>query len=114
LGEFLRHGVRYAFPAVTGRATRGVPTAHAGPALRERFDSADALVWPDHSGDSFGPSIAPLYPGATGLPERAPEVYRLLTLVDAIRAGRARERGMAITELDRALAGHRVAGSADA
>lgn len=96
LREFVTHGLRYAFPPALGPTARGVPTAHSGPPLRDQFDAADALVWPHPGGTVRGASIAPLYPGATSLPERAPEVYRLLTLVDAIRAGRARERNAAI------------------
>lgn len=104
LREFLIHGVRYAFPPVVGSAARGVPTAHAGPPLREHFDDADPMVWPDANGSVVGTALAPLYPGATVLPERAPRVYRLLTLVDALRVGRARERAVATAELGRELA----------
>lgn len=104
LREFLIHGVRYAFPPVIGTAARGVPTAHAGPALREHFDPTDPMVWPDTNGSLVGTALAPLYPGATLLPERAPQVYRLLTLVDALRVGRARERTVATAELGRELA----------
>lgn len=103
LTEFVAHGVRYAFPASVGREVRGVPTAHSGPVLQAQFDAEDAFVWPDASGPSRGTSLTPLYPGATTLPERAPEVYQLLTLVDALRVGRARERAAAITELHRRL-----------
>lgn len=105
LREFLIHGVRYVFPPVVGSAARGVPTAHAGPPLREHFDATDPMVWPDANGSLVGTALAPLYPGATMLPERAPRVYRLLTLVDALRVGRARERAVATTELGRELAG---------
>lgn len=31
--EFVLHGARYAFPAVRGGMTRGMPTAHAAPPL---------------------------------------------------------------------------------
>jgi len=103
LGEFLAHGVRYAFPPTLGRQARGIPTAHSGPVLGARFDAEDAFVWPDADGDRRGTSLTPLYPGATTLPGRAPEVYQLLTLVDAIRVGRARERGAAIAELNHRL-----------
>jgi len=104
LREFLVHGVRYVFPPAIGSAARGVPTAHAGPPLREHFDPTDPMVWPDANGSLVGTALAPLYPGATMLPERAPRVYRLLTLVDALRVGRARERAVATTELGRELA----------
>lgn len=90
--EFLSGGVPYAFPAALGAETRGVPTAHAGPPLAEEFPAANAIVWPDVHGAQRGASLEPLYPGATGTPQNNPELYGLLTLVDALRIGRARER----------------------
>ena len=35
--EFFLHAVKYAFPARRGEATRGIPTAHAAPPLREQI-----------------------------------------------------------------------------
>jgi len=99
LREFLTHGVRYCFPPALGAEVLGVPTAHSGPGLAALFDASDAIVWPDSSGTVRGTSLTPLYPGATALPERAPEVYRMLSLVDGIRVGRARERSAAIAAL---------------
>ena len=51
----------------------------------------------------MGWEIEPLYGGAIHLPDRAPDTYRMLTLIDAIRIGRARERNLAIEELERVL-----------
>jgi hypothetical protein len=34
--EFLLHGVKYAFPALRGEATRGTPTAYAAPPSASR------------------------------------------------------------------------------
>lgn len=42
-----------------------------------------------------GTSLTPLYPGAPELVHSAPELYRALALVDALRIGRARERSRA-------------------
>lgn len=106
--EFLTHGVRYCFPPSLGAEVLGVPTAHSGPGLSALFDASDAIVWPDSRGTVRGRSLTPLYPGATALPERAPEVYRMLSLVDGIRVGRARERSAAVAELGRALSSHDV------
>jgi hypothetical protein len=103
LRNFLVHGVKIAFPPVLGRELRGVPTAHSGPLLREQFDSSKAIVWPDVHASSRGTSLAPLYPKATELPERAPAVYSALTLVDALRVGQARERSAAVTAIDQLL-----------
>jgi DNA-binding Lrp family transcriptional regulator len=93
--EFLEHGVRYAFPAVAGAPTRGVPTAHAGPVFADVMDAADALVWEDPQGAVQGRALAPLIPRAGQLAKRAPVTYALLTAVDALRIGRARERDLA-------------------
>ena len=93
--EFLSSGVRYAFPGVLGPEAPGVPTAHAGPSLARTFRGARPLVWPSMGGAVRGDSLTPLYPGAPGTAARVPDLYELLTLVDALRVGRARERSRA-------------------
>ena len=93
--EFLEHGVRYAFPAVAGATVRGVPTAHAGPVFAEVMESEDPLVWEDTQGTVEGRALTPLLPRAGQLAQRAPATYALLTAVDALRVGRAREREVA-------------------
>jgi DNA-binding Lrp family transcriptional regulator len=94
--DFLTHGVPHAFAAVLGPVTRGVATAHAGPPLARLFGSTDPVVWPSALGSARGASLAPLYPAAVGLPGRNGELYELLTLVDALRVGQARERKAAV------------------
>ena len=103
--EFAVHGARYAFPAVQGSATRGVPTSLAGPSLRDYFDQSKSQppVWPDPLGEAFGPSIAPLHSSVPEASRRDEALYDVLTLVDAIRAGAAREREMAISILEERL-----------
>ena len=101
---FLEHGVKHAFPPSLGREVRGIPTAHAGPVLREAFDSEKPIVWPDPHGSARGTSLVPLYPKAVDLPQREPELYSVLTLVDALRVGQARERKLAMSALKSALA----------
>jgi DNA-binding Lrp family transcriptional regulator len=103
LRNFLVYGVRHAFPPAIGREVKGIPTAHAGPVLKDAFDSSKPVVWPDTHGEVRGTGLTPLYPQATSLPERAPEVYSMLTLVDALRVGQARERKAAIEALEKAL-----------
>jgi hypothetical protein len=94
--EFLEHGVRYAFPAQKGRPRRGVPTAHAGPILQKHLDTdVDPVVWPWARGEVVGAAVEPLIKGAPEIPMRCPPVYGLLTLVDALRIGDARDREVA-------------------
>ena len=94
--EFLEHGLQYVFPAEPGSLKKGVPTAHSGPALAGEVDGGDeAYVWPSPHGSVRGREISPLVPKASELPERSPEAYEALSLVDALRVGRARERNLA-------------------
>ncbi len=103
LMEFLEHGVRFAFYPVTGPEAQGVPTAHSGPPMVEQIASERAMVWPSADGTVRGDSLIPLYEGAPRLARRSPRLYELLTLVDAIRVGRARERRLAVDFLKAGL-----------
>lgn len=101
--EFLKHGLLYVFPVRPGGVTRGVPTAHAAPPLRAKFEGADAYVWPYAKGSAQGQSLAPLYPGAVAAALDDAALHELLALTDALRAGRARERAEAAKELAKRL-----------
>jgi hypothetical protein len=95
--EFLLHGLKYAFPPVWGSLTRGVPTAYAAAPLNSIISpSSDPVpVWAYSKGTVRGISLAPLYPTVPECAIRAPKLYDLLTLVDALRSGQARERNAA-------------------
>lgn len=106
LKEFAVHGAKYAFPAVLGPLSKGVPTAIAGPVLRERFEQAAALppVWPDPMGMGYGPSVTPLCPTAIRACSDDEKLMEVLTLFDALRVGTAREQEIAAKELEERLA----------
>lgn len=104
--EFLFSGVPYSFPAALGPETRGVPTAHSGPVLRGVADSLEQVVWPSVRGNVRGLSVEPLCKGAPEMPEKNPRLYAWLTVVDALRVGRARDRHMAQEYLQEELLGH--------
>lgn len=94
--ELLEHGLRYVFPGTLAGRARGVPTAHSGPALAAEIDQGEEpIVWPTPKGSMLGQALVPLYDRAVELPARCPSVYAALTLVDALRTGRARERELA-------------------
>lgn len=105
LQDFLRYGVPYAFPARAGEVTRGIPTAWAGPPLRDRFRSGNELppVWPDPEGKERGVSLEPLYRTVPQAVRRNDSLYAILTLIDALRIGRARERNLARDALEHFL-----------
>lgn len=98
--DFIVHGVPYSFYAVIGPEAPGVPTAYSAPPLAAEIESDRPLVWPSVQGAMRGDTLEPLYPGAASLAGRDPALYEVLTLVDAMRVGRARERRIAAELLD--------------
>lgn len=103
--EFLIHGLKYVYPAQQGPVCRGIPTSHSAPPLSKRIvsDKHDQYVWPFADGTMRGQAVSPLYESAPEAARRDPKLHELLALVDALRVGRARERQIAIKELERRL-----------
>ena len=101
LAEFLIHGVKYAYPPERGGVTRGVPTASAAPPLCLRLSNPPnpPPVWPDAEGQVRGYEFSPLYATAVRAAAQDVRLYEMLTLVDAIRDGGARETELAVAEL---------------
>ncbi|MBS4011209.1 MAG: hypothetical protein KGZ72_10700 [Roseovarius sp.] len=101
LQEFAIHGLKYAFPAVVGRAGRGLPTAVGAPVLARQFDAGDGPVpvWPHAEGTTYGFEVIPLHPSVPKVASRDQGFYEVLALVDALRVGAAREREIALHEL---------------
>lgn len=105
LEEFLLHGFKYAFPAEHGPVTRGIPTSYAAEPLKNEIASGDDLppVWPWRDGDTRGRALEPLYKTAPKAALHDPILYEYLSLLDAIRDGRVRERKAAERELTKRL-----------
>lgn len=101
LQEFVLFGAKYAFPAVYGRLSRGVPTAYAAAPLNTMIaPSTDPVpIWPHKNGTVRGASLAPLYPTVPDAALRDERLYAVLALFDAIRSGQARERNLAQKKL---------------
>ncbi len=105
--EFFVHALKYIFPAKLGEIARGVPTSYSGPSLKKQIISGNdpVPVWPYGEGEERGIALKPLY---SSVPESVskhpdPMFYDLLTLIDAIRSGRAREKQLAIQKLSEIL-----------
>lgn len=101
LQEFILHGVKYVYPALQGGITRGMATGVAAPPLRKFFAQSEILspVWPDPQGEERGLSLQPIYPSVPAAARADFLLYEILVLVDALRAGAAREREIAKSEL---------------
>jgi hypothetical protein len=103
LMEFLQFGLRYVFPQKPGAVVRGVPTSHSASPLKEQIVSSENYVWPYGKGTVKGHSIVPLYPSVPEAALKDPKLHALLSLTDALRVGRARERSMAVDELKKRI-----------
>lgn len=102
LQEFMAHGLAYVFPAEAGRIIRGISTyVSASPIKEQLVNSSDQYVWRYAKGEARGQMIEPLYPSAPEAALRDDELYQLLVIADTIRMGRAREKEIAIAELDK-------------
>ncbi len=103
LMELLTHGVRYVFPAMFGPIARGVPTSTSALPLAAEFELGDSLpiVWPHANGEVRGLSLCPLYPSVPSASLIDQKLHQVLALIDALRAGAARERELAGEALPR-------------
>ena len=100
LAEFALHGAKYAFPGVRLPLLVGVPTSHSAPAFAGVFAPGSAdFVWPHPNGSVRGVGVEPLHPAVPYAAMQDAKLYELLALFDALRVGKARERGMALERL---------------
>lgn len=100
LAEFAVHGAKYVFPADRLPVAVGVPTSHSAPAFAGVFaPGSDDWVWPHPNGSVRGQGLEPLHPSVPFAAMQDAKLYEMLALFDALRVGRARERGMALKRL---------------
>ncbi len=100
LNDFLQYGLAVVFPTKPGAIVRGMPTAHSAPPLNLDISSGENYVWPFAMGDIRGHSITPLYSSVPQAVLDDERLYELLSLIDALRVGKAREKNLAIQELN--------------
>jgi len=101
--EFILHGISYAFPQQPGALVRGVLTAHSAEPLNNLINSNEKYVWPYAKGTDRGQAIEPMYNTAVEASLKDRELYELLTLVDALRVGKVREKELAKKELEKRI-----------
>lgn len=86
--EFLVYGLKYVFPAVEGRLSRGLATAYSAPILKDDFVVDNNYVWPAKGFSTKGISVKPLYRTVPDACKEDQKLYELLSLVDALRIGK--------------------------
>ncbi len=102
--EWLKYGVRYAYPQESVGYGRGMATSWNCPILKsEMVPPSPALVWPVPSGDEDGVLIRPFHESVPLSASRDERLYIALSLVEAIRGGKPRELEIARNLLDRLI-----------
>lgn len=103
--DFIRHGLKFVFPAAPGAMTRGMPTAFAAPMLEGLLLSAGQYhyVWPSPDSETVGQRIKPLFHSVPEAARQDPRLYEYLALVDAVRLGGRREADLAGERLAAAI-----------
>jgi hypothetical protein len=100
LAEFAVYGAKYALIAERSATTVGIPTSHSAPAFEGVFAKSEIdFVWPHPEGHVRGVGISPIHPCVPFAVMQDAKLYEVLALFDALRVGRARERGMALKRL---------------
>jgi biotin operon repressor len=99
LMDFLQYGFCYVFPQKPGAIVRGIATAHSALPLNKKIVSNENYVWPYAKGNIRGQAIIPLFKTLPEAIDKDEKFYQLITLVDALRVGRKREKELAIEEL---------------
>jgi hypothetical protein len=103
--EFAIHALRFVAPAQLGALVPGIPAAWGAEPMVEAIRSSGEPppVWPRARGKVRGQAIEPLHQAAPEAVEDWPELGETLALLDSLRAGDARVRGVAEKFLVRGL-----------
>jgi predicted transcriptional regulator len=97
--DFLEYGLRYVYPQQPGSLTRGIPTAHSAAPISQSIVSENPYIWPYKEGSVRGEALVPLHPKVPEACLRDPLFYEYMSLCEALRVGKARERSLAMDEL---------------
>jgi hypothetical protein len=100
--ELMIHAARFIAPGRLGELVPGVPAAWAAEPISEFIHQAQSElppVWPYALGALRGQALEPLHPAAVQASQDVPELARLLSIIDSLRAGDVRVREVAATAL---------------
>ncbi len=103
--EFILHAIKYIFPAEIGALAVGIPTGISSPAHIKMViqNGDDVYVWPYSQGKKRGQIIKPFYPNLAEAALKDSEFYGLMSAIEILRVGRARERKLAEQYLERKI-----------
>lgn len=85
--NFIKHGLRIAFPAQVGSLRKGIKTSLSNISLQRSLKKKPEIsyVWESGNGKAVGQSVIPLYPGICQLARKDKEFYELISTIESIR-----------------------------
>jgi len=101
--ELLVHGIKYMFPVKIKSEGRGVGTAHSSPKLKDLFVTDINYVWSYFKGKQRGLNIPPFHESCVEAALKDDYLYFLLSLIDMIRVGKARDRKLGTEMLTKSI-----------
>lgn len=103
--EFILHAIKYMFPAEVGALSAGVPTGISAPIHQKMVVQSgdDVYVWPSAQGKKRGQIIKPFYPNLADAALKDADFYGLMSAIEILRVGRARERKLAERYLEKEI-----------
>ena len=94
--EWLCYGIRYAYPQESVGYGRGIATSWNCALVKSEMSPPDPpLVWPYSSGEVEGALIKPIHASVPMAALRDKNLYRAMSLLEAIRGGKPRELAIA-------------------
>lgn len=104
--EWLCYGVRYAYPQESVGYGRGMATSWNCPLLKsEVVPPIPPFVWPVPGGDVEGTLIKPIHDSVPFAARHDEQLYRIMSLLEAIRGGKPRELSIARDLLSKLIKG---------
>ena len=105
--EWLCYGVRYAYPQESVGYGRGIATSWNCPLLHsEMMPPVPPFVWLVSGGESEGALIKPIHVSVPLAASRDDDLYRAMSLLEAIRGGKPRELAIARDLLTKLIKGN--------
>jgi DNA-binding Lrp family transcriptional regulator len=103
--EFLVHAIKYVFPVELGPLAFGVPTGISSPAHYKMVVQSgdDVYVRPHPTGKKRGQIIRPFYAKLAEAALKDRKFYDIMSAIEILRVGRARERNLAVKYLEKEL-----------
>ena len=105
--NFIKHGLRIAFPAQIGPMKKGIKTSlsHLGLQKQLKQKPEYAYVWETETGKHLGQSVTPLYPGLELLAKSDRDFYEILSSLEVVRLEDNKTSSKAVKYLSGTLRG---------